>query len=104
MKPGARFFALSKVVPRVTIVAGSSASSLISFSGFGVVVTQARGSRPRRSPNIAMSHVSRAYRHAHNSSAHSASCCGPRSRSGSSAENSIACAPFFQTSRRRLAM
>ena len=46
--------------------------------GRGVVVTTTRGSAPRRSPRRSCVHAS-GYCHAANSSAHAASCCGPRS-------------------------
>ena len=65
----------------------------------GVVVTQSRGSSPRRSPN---SRLSRAigYRNAASSSSQAQSDCGPRSRSGSSALKVVATAPLGQVSRR----
>ena len=55
--------------------------------GFGVVVHTTCGLGPRRKPIMAMSQVSSPFVHAANSSHQRRDACGPRSRSGSSAEN-----------------
>ena len=74
-----------------------SNSALRSPTFLGVVVTQALGHSPRRNANCIISHVSCAFGHFANSSAQTASNCGPRKRSGSNAENKRASAPFGQT-------
>src|ERR1700730_12530217 len=81
------------------MVVGSRTSSRISFVGRGVVVTTHLGLSPRRMPNISMSQAS-GYRRLPISSHHAASACGPRRRSGSSAEKVVAVAPLGQVSRR----
>ena len=60
----------------------------------GVVVMHARGSRPSRKQNSTMSHVACPCFHFANSSAQTASNCGPRNASGSNAEYRNATAPF----------
>ena len=54
----ARWWTLSKVEPRLTIVSGSATSCLISLVGRGVVVTTACGLAPRRRPSSAWSNAS----------------------------------------------
>lgn len=94
--------ALSRVAARETTVPTSPISRFSSGVGRGVVVTTSRGCLPRRRPNCSMSHVSSPWRHLHSSSAQAAANCGPRRASGSSAENTIATAPFGHSSRRRV--
>src|SRR5687767_12693326 len=66
---------------------------LIRGIGRGVVVITPRGSRPNRKPRRSWSQLS-IKRHDATSSAQKPSCCGPRKRSGSSAENVVQIAPF----------
>ena len=93
---GAKFIWLSRVRPRVTATSWPARlrSPRSKGVGFGVVVTIALGRFPRRRPSIAVSHTACAFFQAASSSHHSASCCGPRSRSLSSAEYSVAIAPL----------
>jgi len=84
-----RLASFSKVEPRVITMPASGLfdrliSSFTIQIGRGVVVTTVCGV-PCRSPKRRLFHDSRAYRHDAISSHHAASCCGPRSRSGSSA-------------------
>ena len=89
---------LSKVEPRVTMASLSAISALMIRVGRGVVVTIACGLSPSRRPSSAWSKAS-GWRQAASSSHHSFMCCLPRSRSGSSAENSWLTAPFGHSSR-----
>jgi hypothetical protein len=100
MKAGDRCAALACVDARVTAVRGSD-SRLISAVGRGVVVTSWRGRTPSRRPNCRLSKAASGWRHFASSSHQAASNCGPRSCSGSSAENTCATAPFGHSSRRR---
>jgi hypothetical protein len=100
-KPGARFARFSYVDPRVTTTSRPSRAnnSRMSLVGRGVVATRQRGLRPNLNPNCNMSQVSG--RAQEPSSSHTAaSCCGPRNRSGSSALNVVAIAPFGHVNRR----
>ena len=90
MKPVGRLALFTKVVPRV--IAAPRSSMIRSNSGVarGVVVTKTRGSSPRRSPRIRLSHAISARPPARSHlaiSSHQAwLCCGPRRLSGSAAE------------------
>jgi hypothetical protein len=81
-------------------------NSRMSGIGRGVVLIIACGLGPMRKPIMAIDQASPVFSNslgryqAANSSAHSASCCGPRRRSGSSAENDVAIAPLAQITRR----
>src|SRR5215467_468671 len=101
MNDGARLAALSCVVPRVMTVFGSLMIERMSLRGFGVVVATTCGSGPSRRPNIIMSHDSGAF-HAPTSSLQHQANCGPRNRSGSSAEKHVAMTPLGHVSRRLL--
>src|SRR5437879_344645 len=99
---GARFAALRNVDDVVMTTVGSSSSCLYSRIGLGVVVMMPRGLVPTRKPSSSMSQAYDGSRHAHSSSAQKRSCCGPRRRSGLSAEKRVAMAPFGHDSCCRL--
>jgi hypothetical protein len=69
----------------------------------GVVVTQTRGFEPSRKSSMSMSKAP-GYRQQPTSSHQTASCWGPRSRSGSSAVNVVATTPLGQVSLRLLGL
>jgi hypothetical protein len=90
---------LSIVEDTVSTVVGRPISQRKNGDGLGVVVTMIRGRWPSRTPKLSMSHVGRSFVHAQISSHQAPSCCGPRRRSGSSAEKQRAVAPFGQVRR-----
>ncbi|HYD88709.1 MAG TPA: hypothetical protein VEA80_14640 [Vitreimonas sp.] len=93
--------AFTEVAACVTTQLGSARSIRSAGIGFGVVVTTSCGASPMRRPMRRIASVSLGRGQMQNSSAHAASNCGPRRRSGSSAENAYATEPFGQVSRRR---
>jgi len=89
MNVGARFCALSIVLPRVITVVGSAMIAFSILEGRGVVVISFLGRMPTRRPRLSMSSAS-GCGHVASSSQYARSCCGPLNRSGSSALKQVA--------------
>src|SRR3989304_6355789 len=98
---GSRLYRLSDVLPRVITdsLANFVSSILVIEFAFGVVVTTPCACGGIRSPIFALSNAS-VYFQLDTSSAHTHCAFCPRIESGSSADRSVATAPFGQTTRR----